>query len=97
VRREREEERKAEAQGLGAEGELGGGAEPLLFPPPHVHGIGRGGMRPGSASSFVISLVRILSSWERPGRRAIGELATSRHRADSGRETRTKCMLPQSR
>jgi len=75
-RREREEERKAQV--LGAEGELGGGGSPVVPTHPHVHGIGRGGMRLGSAFSFVISLVRIIYSWE---------LATSRHRADSGRET----------
>ena len=90
-RREREEGREAEAQALGAEGDLGGAVVPTHH---RVHGIGRGGMRSGSAFSFVISLVRIISSWDRPGRRAKGVLATSRHRADSGRENRTKYTLP---
>jgi len=40
--------------------------------------------------SFVIPLVRFASSWDRPGRRAKGALATSRHCADSGQETDCK-------
>jgi len=36
--------------------------------------------------SSVLPLVRLLS-WDRPGRRANGELATCRLRADCGRET----------
>jgi len=39
------------------------------------------------AVSFVISLVCIASSRDRPGRRAKGELATCRHCADSRQET----------
>jgi len=39
---------------------------------PLAYGIGRGGVRAESAFSFVISLVRIISSWDRPGRRAKG-------------------------
>jgi len=39
-----------------------------------------------------VSLVRITSFWDRPGRRAKGELATCRHRADSGQET--DCTQP---
>jgi len=63
------------------------------YPPPRSwHRRGRSEV--GSAFSFVISLVRIISSWDRPGRRAKGELATSRHRADSGRENWTKCTPP---
>jgi len=42
--------------------------------------------------SFVISLVRTTHSRDRPGRRAKGVLATSRHCADSGQET--DCTYP---
>ena len=42
--------------------------------------------------SFVISWLSI-SSWERPGE-GKGELATCRHRGDSGREKRIKCTPP---
>jgi len=34
---------------------------------------------------------------DRPRQRVVGELATCRHRADSGREKRTKCAPPYSR
>jgi len=96
-RRERGVEREAEAEVLGAEGELGGGTEPPVVPAhPLAYGIGRGGVRAGSAFSFVISLVRIISSWDRPGRRAKG-LATCRRRADNGPENCAKCTPPQSR
>jgi len=37
--------------------------------------------------SFVFSLVRTIHSRDRPGRRAKGVLATSRHCVDSGQET----------
>ena len=40
-----------------------------------------------SCLSFVISLVRPLSSWDRSGRMAKEKLAACHHRADSGVET----------
>jgi len=45
---------------------------------------------------FVISLVRSISSWDRPGRRAKGHLqrAASAQTADSGQENRAKCTPP---
>jgi len=39
----------------------------------------------GRILSFVISLVRTISSWERPGRRAKGELATCLARTADGK------------
>ena len=72
-RREREEERRVEATELGARGE-----EQPLFPHAILHGVRRrgvglgGGFRSFVFFLFVISLVRLLSSWDRPGRRAKG-------------------------
>jgi len=64
-----------------------------------VHGRGvRGGLRFPlfflllGLFSFAIPLVRVIFSWDRPGRRAKGSL----HRADSGRETWMKSALPKS-
>ena len=103
-RREREEEREAVAVVLGARDEAGDGEEPScsFHRAPPVHGIGWRGVGGGHASfgsflfviSFVISLVRNhLFSRDRPGRRAKGELATSRC-ADCGEETDCKYSSP---
>ena len=104
-RREREEERRVEAEELGA----GGGCEeqPLFLRTPSLmvpRRRGVGAVRVpffclffsviSFVISFVFSLVRSLSSWDRPGRWVNGELATGRHRADSGRETDKKRTLP---
>jgi len=45
-------------------------------------------------SPLLISLDAATFSWDRPGRRAKGELATSRHRADCGQENWAKCTPP---
>jgi len=95
------EERKPEAEELGAGGELC-----TLHPPswlPQARSRGRARPPPvfflwfsitiSHVSSFVISLVRSISSWDRPGRRAKGSL----QRADSGREAQTESAPPQSR
>ena len=82
-RRERRE-RVAEAAELGAAGDLGdggGGATAVSTHAP-LHGIRRRGVEPRGDGflcsslcfSFVISLVRLTSSWDRPGRRAKGSL-----------------------
>jgi len=79
-----------EEQGAGAEepGARGGG---ITFVPAHarLHGVRRYGVGAGFSFlfSFVIPLVRITQTRDRPGRRAKGVLATSRHCADSGQET----------
>ena len=43
---------------------------------------------------LLISLGASTLSWDRPGRRAKGELATSRHHADYGQENWAKCTPP---
>ena len=103
-RQEREEEREAEAEELGATGELGDGRATAVPSHPIVHGVVRRGVGGGGdrcaflvfsfGISFVVSLVRVISWWERPGRRANGERATCRHRADSGQENWAKCTPP---
>ena len=94
-RREREEEflqgTGGGGGGLGAAGRLGAGMElPLFLPTPSFMASAdeeRGWSLSLGYFSFVISLVRTLSSWDRPRRRAKG-LATCRHRADCGQEIR---------
>jgi len=44
--------------------------------------------------SFVISLMRSSSSWDSPGQKAKGELATCRHSADCGQQNRVKYTPP---
>ena len=94
--RERGEEREVEAEELGAAGELGvggGGRYRCSYPrPPSWHPqtwsriVGTFSFALSFVSLFAISLVRATSSWDRPGRRAKGELAMCRHRADCGQE-----------
>ena len=84
-RREREEERSVEAEKLGAEGDVrrtgvgyGGGLSfPLLLLP----------------SFLAISLVHIISSWDRPGRRAKGSLQRAAF-ARTADGKRTLCTSP---
>jgi len=94
-RREQEEEREAEAEELGAVGELGAGEELPLFLPTPLHSIGGRGVGDERVFplllSFVIPGTHRYFSRDRPGRRAKGELATCRHRADCGQENRPKC------
>ena len=93
-RQEREEERGAEAAVLGAGEELGGEEQPLFLPTP-LHGIGRrvGGCC-ASSCLFIcrLSLVRITSSWDRPGRRANRGACNEPPSADCGREP--DCTYP---
>jgi len=69
------------AQGGG--GGAGGRGRTTTVPThPTLHGIGGGGVGREAALSFVFSYIVFLGAhsfhWERPGRRALGELATSR-------------------
>jgi len=64
-----------------------------------LHGIGRRGVGGRGALSFISfpllsSLGASTLSWDRPGRRAKGELATGRHCADCVQENRAKCTPP---
>ena len=52
-RREREEERRAEAEVLGAREELGGAGTVTVPSHPPLHGIGRRGLGDGGAFLFV--------------------------------------------
>ena len=82
------------------------GRNPRCSYPPLVHGIGRGGVRAGRtvpcvipfvAVPFVIFLVRIISYLRGTGLGGgqRGACNVPRyHRADSGRESRTKCTPP---
>jgi len=88
-RREREEEQEVEE--LGCCGTIGcrGGTDAV---PAHalLHGIGRRGVGDGRFSlllSFVIPLVRALSSWDRPGRRAKGSLQRAATARTADRKT----------
>jgi len=80
-------------------GNWGAGEELPLFLPTPLHGISGRGVGGGRPFSFVTFLCDSLGthryfSWNRPGRRAKGELATCRYCADCGQEQRAKCMPP---
>ena len=52
-----------------------------------LHGIGRRGVGDGLLLSFVVSLVRTLSSWDRPARRAKGSLQRAASARTADRKT----------
>jgi len=108
-RREREDERSAEAEELdAAAGRLGAGEELPLFPPIHalLHGVrvrGSVGAGHGFVCSFFllfgffsfVSLVRAISSRDGPGQRAKGSLqrAATARTADRKRTEHTPAMI----
>jgi len=59
---------------------------PSWHPQASIRTPGDGSLCSSLCISFVIFLVRLISSWDRPGRRAKGELATCCHYADCGQE-----------
>ena len=80
-RMEREEERGAETEALGAEVEVGDGEEPPLFHPTPVHGVGWRGVGDGHTFPSVFPLLfpwRVLSSPGQAWAEGKGALATSR-------------------
>ena len=100
--REREEEREAEAEELGAAGQLSVGVElPLFLFTPPLHGTGRRGVGawgrcplffPLSLICYLLGALYIFlgQAWAE----GKGELATCRHRADCGQEKCVKCTPP---
>ena len=83
-----------EERGAGAEEPGAGGNHRCSYPPPTSWGPQVRARRFHLSFlflfsflfSFAIPLVRDTLSWDRPGRRGKGELATCCHRADSGQE-----------
>ena len=94
--REREEEQEVEAEELGAAEAraLGRNYRSSCPHPPSWH---RQVRSRGTGCAFLcffpllISLGASTLCWDKPGQRAKGELATSRHCADCGQENRAKC------